>query len=90
MVAIILVIANNHQSDCEEDIESMSTCSSDCLSDSPQFETYSLCTHAGHVEIFHLQPHQQKWDECISVYQNCGHLHVSQSKIHYEVNDSCL
>ena len=43
MVVIILVIANNHQSDC--DIEAMSTCSSDCLSNSPQFEACSLCTH---------------------------------------------
>ena len=62
-------------------------CSSDYHSDN---ETCCLCTHASHIEIFHLQPQKLKWDECISVDQNCGHQHVYQSKIHYEVNDSCL
>ena len=65
----------------------MSTCSSDYHSDNPKYETCCLCTHAGHIEIFHLQPHQLKWDEYISVDQNSGHQHVSQSKIHCEVND---
>ena len=67
----------------------MSTCSSDYLSDKPKYETCCSCTHAGLIVIFHLQSHQQKRDECISVDQNSGHQHVSQSKIHYEVNDSC-